>query len=352
MQGVKFLRQFGFMFLITAAAEVPNLAWRSAIGHASESESGSAIPANMNLPAIEKIAVFPVLFKGERGIRVDEATAKALDDTWWQVRDELTETGRFVVASRAFLQKQDSFQARGSLSVADAVVLGRHVEAEALLTVKLENRSLTLQVFLASDGTIVWRQSVDLHPSLLIREQIQKVVRAVAREFVASLPYQGVTLNDSLAKQAVFTEGGKRLARVKVGAAKVEVGDPVEWIVLSRRTLDPLFQGGAHSIVRAEGVVSALNVGAQVGSSEGVIQVEITRAPELAILRAGALVNLPNEQARLKSQAQPKDAAMAVVPAMIEPEAKQVERQKDETGAMATVLSILSSLAVILLLAF
>jgi hypothetical protein len=306
------------------------------------------------LAALEKIAVFPLFFKGERGERVDEATAKALDDTWWQIRDELTKTGRFVVASRAFLQKADAFQPRGTLSVGDAVILGRYVEADALLTMSLENRTLNVEVYSSVDGTVAWRQSVELHPSVLIREQVAKVSRALVREFIASFPYQAVTLQDRLSKQAIFNQGGKRFARIKIATAKLEVGDAVEWVQLTRGNLDPLFQGGSRVTALGEGVVHELQ--------DDTAVVQLGRVQELGQIHVGSLVNLPKEKSRLASLAKPKDSATstAVVSllasgatgASIEPEAKQAERKNDESGPMATTLSILGSLAVILLLAF
>lgn len=302
--------------------------------------------------AIEKIAVFPVLYKGERGDRIDDATAQSLDDTWWQVRDELTQTGRFVVASRAFLQQADAFQPRGALSVGDAVILGRYVEADALLTMSLKDRTLTVSVFNSTDGTNIWSQEVELHPSILVREQISKIARALIREFVAALPYQAVTVRDALSKQAVFLESGKRFARVTFGQAKaVAVGDPVNWIQVTRENLDPLFQGGSKIELRAEGVISQIR--------DQTAVVELTRTLDSEAVQAGTLVNLPKEQTRLTNSAKPKDSATsaAVVSllantAAIEPEAKQVERRQDDSGPVATTLSILGSLAVILLLAF
>lgn len=314
-------------------------------------ERACAAEAATSISAIEKIAVFPVLFRGERGDRVDEATAKALDDTWWQVRDELTATGRFVVASRAFLQKSDAFQPRGSLTVGDAVILGRYVEAHALMTISLRDRALTVTAYLSTDGTKLWSQSVDLHPSVLIREQVAKVSRALVREFIASFPYQGVTLLDALSRQAVFQENGKRLARVRVANIAVTAGDAVEWMELERSGLDPLFQGGGRNLVRAEGVVREV--------ADQTAVVEITRVQDLKSIQIGTLVNLPSEQARLKQVAKPKDSAtsaavvsLLAADASIEPEAKQAERREDESGPLATTLSILGSLAVILLLAF
>lgn len=321
-------------------------------GGSARAEASAAKSTNAaSIAAVEKIAVFPVLYRGERGDRVDEATAQALDDTWWQVRDELTSTGRFVVASRAFLQKADAFQPRGSLSVGDAVILGRYVEADALMTMSLRERALTLTAYLAADGTKLWTQSVDLHPSILVREQVAKVSRALVREFIASFPYQGTTLVDALSRQAVFQEGGKRLTRIRTANIKTAVGEKVEWVELERSGLDPLFQGGGRSLVKAEGLIH------EIGDQTALV--EVLRVQDLKSIQSGTLVNLPAEQARLRQGAKPKDSAtsaavvsLLAADASIEPEAKQAERREDESGPLATTLSILGSLAVILLLAF
>ena len=52
------------------------------------------------------------------------------------------------------------------------------------------------------------------------------------REFVSSIPYQAVTTQDSISRQAVFSESGKKRVRVNIANAPVAVGDPVQWIVL------------------------------------------------------------------------------------------------------------------------
>jgi hypothetical protein len=317
--------------------------------------SANAARKSTSILAIEKISVFPVLYSGERGERIDEATANGLDETWWQVREELTGTGRFLVASRAFLQKNDAFQPRGYLTTGDAVILGRYVEADALMTMALKDRTLTVAVWQSSDGTLAWSQSVELHPSVLLREQVAKVARGLVREFLASFPYQATTLQDSFSKQAVSSEGGKLRVRISTAGAPIEAGDIVQWVKLTRSTLEPLFQGGAKVEVIAEGVVS------EIESQRAVVN--LTRVQEASQIQAGYLVNLPKEQARLRKLATPKDSATsAAVAALlasnlasesaIEPEAKHVERKSDESGPVATTLSILGSLAVILLLAF
>ena len=112
-----------------------------------------------------------------------------------------------------------------------------------------------------------------------------------------------------------------------------------------------MLQGGAKTDIAAEGSV--------VDVQDRTAIVELARVVDIAQVRPGALVNLPKEQSRLQKLAVRKDSATsaAVVSLLasesaIDPEAKQLERKHDDSGPMATTLSILGSLAVILLLAF
>ncbi len=326
---------------------------------------GQSAPSPDQLPSLSaytRFAVFPVEFLGERGARLDKATQDRLDETWWQVREELADTGRFLVATKAFLQKADVFSPRGLLSTGDAVILGRYVESDAIMTIKLESRELSLNVWDSFDGSLVWRSQVELHPSILIRDQVARVARGLVREFIAAIPYHGVTLKDQLARSAVFEEGGKKFARVQVGggpdgvpsATMIVPGQDVQWVELQKVGLEPLFQGGAKVVVKAEGTIREI--------SDKVAKVEIRRAVDLKAIRDGALLNVPAEAERLKKKGLGDRTAVnsAVSSLMVtnekggalEPEGRRVERERDETGALATTLSLLGSLAVILLLAF
>jgi hypothetical protein len=330
--------------------------------------------SSLSIAAFTRFAVFPVEFQGERGTRIDKATADRLDETWWQVREELADTGRFLVATKAFLQKADVFSPRGLLSTADAVILGRYVEADAIMTLRLENRELSLYVWAASDGSLAWRSQIELHPSILIRDQVAKVAKGMVREFVAAIPYHGVTLKDQLARSAIFEERGKKFARVQVGGgtdgaedgagdgtkagSAIVPGQTVQWIELQKSGLEPLFQGGAKPVVKAEGTIREV--------TDRVAKVEIHRALDMTAIREGALLAIPAEAQRLlklsslKGGAEKSSVDSAVVTLLatgekgqaLEPEGRRAERERDETGALATTLSILGSLAVILLLAF
>jgi hypothetical protein len=43
----------------------------------------------------EKFAVFPIAFSDQRGLKVDSQTSDSLQEAWWEVREELADTGRF-----------------------------------------------------------------------------------------------------------------------------------------------------------------------------------------------------------------------------------------------------------------
>lgn len=328
----------------------------------AQAKTPTAIKPTEFVSAYSRFAVFPVEFLGERGTRIDKATQERLDETWWQVREELADTGRFLVATRSFLQKADVFSPRGLLSTGDAVILGRYVESDAIMTLRLENRELSLHVWDSSDGSLAWSSQVELHPSVLIRDQVARVAREMVREFIAAMPYHGVTLKDHLARSAIFDEGGKKYARIQVGggpdgptpATAIVPGQDVQWIQLQKVGLEPLFQGGAKAVVKAEGTIREV--------TDRVAKVEIRRALDMTVIRDGALVVVPAEAERLKKKglAEKTSADVAIGTLLItnekggalEPEGRRVERERDETGALATTLSLLGSLAVILLLAF
>lgn len=305
----------------------------------------------------EKFAVFPISYANERGTKVDSQTAESLQETWWQVREELADSGRFLVATKSFLQKADVFQPRAQITSSDAVILGRYVEADALMTMSLEDRTFTMTVWDAAEGVVAWRSAMELHPSVLVRDQLAKVGRGLVREFLATIPYHGITLKDSLARSAVYEDGGKKLVKVQIGSnGAYKAGDEVQWISLDRVSLGALFQGAARSTVKAEGVIQEVR--------DKLAIVELRRVVDISAIKAGTLVFAPMEKARLESlQLKQKDvtSSSAVLSLLaagsphgqgLEPEGKKRERDQDETGPLATTLSILASLAVILLIAF
>ncbi|MDZ4083287.1 MAG: hypothetical protein U1E10_10145 [Bdellovibrionales bacterium] len=349
------MRINGFVLLLSILLPASDLL-------AAPAAAPNAVPAGTTAVATpvrgyEKFAVFPIAFSDQRGLKVDSQTADSLQEAWWEVREELADTGRFLVATKSFLQKADVFQPRANLASSDAVILGRYVEADALMTMKLEDRVFSMTVWDAAEGIVAWRSSIELHPSILIRDQLTKVGRGLVREFLAAVPYHGITLKDSLARSAVYEDGGKKMVKVQIGSrGAFKAGDEVQWISLDRVSLGALFQGAAKSTVKAEGVILEVK--------EKLAIVELRRVADLSAIKAGTLVYAPLEKARLDSlQIRQKDvtsseAVLSLLAAGspggqgLEPEGKKVERDQAETGPLATTLSILASLAVILLIAF
>lgn len=296
----------------------------------------------------EKIAVFPVRLEGAStlGGGVDDATAKSLDEVWWQVREELTSTGRFVVASRAFLQRADAFQPRGALTTADVTILSRHVEADVLMSVRLKERSLTIAAWEGRDGSKLWDETVELHPSVLVRDQIGTVAKSLVRSFIAHLPFQGVTLLDPLTRGAIFSDGGRKLARVKVGNDhQLAEGDVAQWLQVRRSSLEPLLAGGAK--------IEIIAVGRVVAVKDQVATVEVTQVADSRGVQVGALVSFPKELDRLGVKSGEKARVSELAMQMLQPAQRSAQSESEkETRPLATTLSILASVAAVLLLAF
>jgi hypothetical protein len=277
--------------------------------------------------------------------------AAAAEEAWWQIREEFTRSRRFLVASKQFLIKSDAFQPRGELEPADAIILGRLLDAHALVTLQLEDRSLKMSVFDGTTGLVLWRKALTLHPSLTVGDQLPTVARRLAGDFIASIPYQGFTTIDSLIGTAVYNEGEARLVQVDFGVpaagqAGVQIGDVAQWVRVSgSNNVAPLFQGGGKITVFAEGKVIRID--------QGIATIELLRATSLSEIKEYTLVRVPREAERLQAEYSLKEAARTTLTAeLVAPELSPMEQLKKERRPLVTTVSFLSSLAALLLLAF
>lgn len=270
---------------------------------------------------------------------------QALDETWWQIREELTLSRRFLVASRQFLEKSDVFQPRGELQPADVILLGKLLDAHALVTSQLVGRILKMQVFDGGNGQLLWRKQLTLHPSLTIADQLPGIARRLVRDFVASIPYQGFQTVDPLIGKPIVEEGDVMLSQVDVGAtSQVQTGDPVQWIRLVSTNAAPVFQGGARIVVVAEGRV--------VSVEHGIATVELLRMAHREDIKEFALVQLPREAERLQADIVSTEIPHNVSIEIVKPALTPMEQFKREKRPLVTTMSWLSSVAVFLLLAF
>jgi hypothetical protein len=287
---------------------------------------------------IRRISVFPIKAPPEFSVVTDEA--------WWELRETLTRDKRFLVASKNFLQQKDVYQARAELSPADAIILGKLLDANALVTTYLEDRIVHMRVYEGEYGRPLWEHELTLQPSLPIAEQLQAAIIKLARDFIATIPYQGFVVIDPLKGRPVYTEGRRQMIKVEIGEnAEVDVGDPVQVVRIYSDSLKPLFTHGASIEIYGEGRV--------VTRSQENILVELDRMADGAKIQEGSLVRLPRELKRLQQQFAMQDSLRTKIdPEFLSPGMTSARQVEEENKPLVTSLTFIANIAVFLLLAF
>ncbi len=298
----------------------------------------SVAQAQIDHQLIRRLAVFPFAVPPELQASAEEA--------WWQAREEFAQTRRFLVASKQFLIKSDVFQPRRDLEPADAIILGKILDAHALVTFQLIERRLMMTVYDGTNGLTIWRKGFSLHASLPMGDQLPQMAKRMVDDFVSGIPYQGFTIVDSLIGQPVYNEGDVRLAQVDLGVTTgAQVGDLVQWIKITGTALEPLFMGGSKTTIYAEGKIAKVE--------QGIAVIEIQRASSLKDLKEFALVRVPREADRLAKQYTLHENPRTTLTAeLVAPESSPMQKVAKEKRPLATTLSIISSIAAFLLLAF
>lgn len=203
-------------------------------------EFGEADPRESNIRGLpmgllRRVVVFP--------LSAPTSLKDQAEKGWWRSREVLTENRRFLIASRRFMVQKDVYQSRESLTPADAILLGRLLDAHALITFRLKDRTMKMSVSSGEDGLLIWEREHTLHPSLPIAEQIEDASEKLSRDFIANMPYQGFQILDPLIGSALYEEGDVQLAKVDIGPnARVTAGDQVQWIEMERLHPRSLFK--------------------------------------------------------------------------------------------------------------
>ena len=299
---------------------------------------GRSAQAQTEHQLIRRLSLFP--------LKVPKGMEAAGEEAWWQARDELSKSRRFLVASQQFLVKSDVYQPRGDLEPADAIILGKLIDAHALITMQVEERRLVMTVYDGGNGLILWKKAVSLHPSLTVQDQLPQIARKIVDDFVASMPYQGYTAVDSLIGTPVYEEGDVKLAQVDLGLSTgAQIGDIVQWTRMVSVSASPLFQGGSKTSIFAEGKVVKIE--------NGLATVEILRATNLKDIKPYSLVYLPREAERLRNEYTISDTPRTTLTAeLVAPEANPMEEIARERKPLVTTMSFIGSIAAFLLLAF
>ena len=283
----------------------------------------------------QKIAVFPLA----------DANFANAEDAWWQIRETLTKEQRFVVASRRFMINRGVFQPRRNLKPADVIILGKILDAEAMLVTYLENRTLKMRVYESENGSSLWESSVELHPAIPLNDQLIKAAQKLVQDFILAVPYQGYQVIDSEIEKPFFEVDNQKHAWIFHGSGNnLSVGDPVQWIDLQGDPGKPFFNSNLRVEIIGEGKVVSLK--------GNLAEVQIDKIRHLDDLKENALVRFPGEMAKLKVQYTGNDRGASLTSEYLSSEMKNPKELEGGHHPTATTLAFLGNIALIVLLAF
>lgn len=287
---------------------------------------------------MRRVSVFPIEAP-------EDVSAKA-EEVWWELREFLTKDKRFLVATKNFLQQQNVYQPRAELDPAAAIILGKLLDADAVMATFLRERTLHMAVYESKYGRPLWAREVHLQPSIPMATQLSPAVLKLARDFIASIPYQGFVIVDPLKGGAVFRDGERMLFKADVGlGSEAEVGDPAELITVKSDYLEPLFTHGASIEVYAQGRIIAVD--------RDIITVDVQQVAHSARIKEQALVRLPKEMRRLEQQFSITDPLKNKInPEFLSPEITPAKEAVAEHKPLVASLVFLVNLAAFLLFAF
>jgi hypothetical protein len=287
---------------------------------------------------IRRISVFPVKTAPE--------LAPAADEAWWELRENLTRDKRVLVASKNFLMQKDVYQARAELSPADAIILGKLLDANALVTTWVDDRVLHMNVYEGEYGRPLWEHQLTLQPSLPVAEQLEPAVVKLVNDFISTIPYHGFVVTDPLKGRPVYQEGRRLLVKAEIGVnAEVDVGDPVQLIRVYSDHLKPLFTHGARIEVFAEGRVVE-HTGAN-------LLIELDRMNRATSVEDGTMVRLPRELKRLEQMYSMQDTLNKKIdPEFFSPGMTTAKQKVEEQKPLVASLVFIANMAAFLLLAF
>jgi hypothetical protein len=269
--------------------------------------------------------------------------AKPAEDAWWAVRKILSENQRFLIAKKNFMEQSNALQPRSQLQPAGAIALGSLLDANALITLYVEDRQLVMIVYDAEYGRLLWQHKQALNPAQPMNEQLVTTAQKLTNQFIASIPYQGFVIVDPLIGQPSYKDKKKIFAKVEMGLnSEVNIGDEAQFIRVQAINFDPVFLEGGRVEVYAEGRVTEMD--------REVATVEITRMTKDR-LRESALVRFPKEMARLQNYYLGKDRLATMAENILASDMVSVQTQVKEYKPLTAAVVFIANIAVFILLA-
>jgi hypothetical protein len=284
---------------------------------------------------LRRIAVFPIA----------DANVASAEDSWWQMREILTKDPKFLVASRRFMINRGVFQPRRALKPADAVILGKILDAQAIIVTYLDDRTLNLKVYDGENGYLLWDGQLVFHPALPINDQLVRVSTKLVQDFVVAIPYQGFQVVDPATNKATYDVHGKTMAQVFMGNnTTIQINDPVQWVKVTGDISKPFFSDGMKVSVVAEGVIRSIK--------KDVAEIEVQKMTDPKNLKENALVRFPREIQRLKDLYSNDDKSASLSNEYLSNEMKSSQDFKKEHSSTSTALGFIAGIAAYVLIAF
>ncbi len=283
---------------------------------------------------LRRIAVFPIQ---EQGVGNAE-------EAWWQMREQLTKDQRFLVASRRFMINRGVFQPRKEFKPSDAIILGKILDAQALVISSIDERTFKIKVYDGENGFLLWESSLEFHPAQAMSDQVVNASQKLIQDFIVDLPYQGFVVVDPIKGNALFEEGGKKRAWIYHGNTKVlEVGDPFEVIEFAGETSRPYLKNGRSTVVSQGVIVEVQN---------DRVLVNIDQLRNLTDIHENALVRFPKETKRLADLYTHGVKETGLTAEYLTSEMHSAEDIDKRHNSSATSLAFIINIAAMILLAF
>lgn len=284
---------------------------------------------------LRRVAVFPIA----------EANLSNAEESWWQMREALTHEQRFMVASRRFMINRGVFQPRKTLKPADVIILSKILDAQMLVTVFIDERTLKMKVYEGENGYLLWQGDMQFHPAIAINDQLIRVSSALMNQFISEIPYQGFVVIDDLMGKPVYTIDNEQIVKVFLGKnSRVAVGDPVQLVEISGQVGQSFFNDNPLIDVIAEGNVKEFK--------DEFAYVRIEKIKNIADIKAETLVRFPQEISRLKDIYSQGEKSSNLSAEYLSSELGDVKETKSTHPATASALSWITGLVGFLLLAF
>lgn len=292
------------------------------------------VKADIEHNLLRKIAVFPIA----------EANVANNEEAWWQMREFLTRDKKLLIASKRFMINRGVFQPRRMLKPADAIILGRLLDAQALMVTFLEDRTLRMVVYDGENGYILWQEENQLHPAIAINDQLIKACTKMVSDFMQALPYQGFILKDEITDKIISEKEDKRFVKIFYGAGVTpDKGDPVELLRIN---------GDASKIFLEAMNLQILGEAEIVEVQEDYAIAELLKVKDLEDVKENTLVRFPKEASTLKNLYHSDVKSASLSGEYLNNELKPISDFQKEHSTGATAVAILVNIAAFMLIAF